>query len=178
MEKEKLLDYLERLSMPILLCLLGLVLLFAPDTASALVGKVAGVGLLVVGVIYAADGLTTKLDMGRKLVVACVCLVVAGWLLSHPLTLAAWIGRIAGILFILRGLENLAQARRQGQSCTWALVTTLAGVLLVLSPMITSRLVLKTIGLVLVIVGGVRIVTRISARKRLDEPGDPNIIDL
>lgn len=178
MKKERILYLMERLSMPVLLCLLGLVLLFTPDTASALVGKVAATGLLVVGILYAADGLFTRLDLGRKLTSGLLCLAGGIWLLSDPLVLAAWIGRIVGIAFILRGLDNLSQAQRMGLSRTWPLVTTLAGVLLVLSPMVTSRLVLKTFGLVLAIVGGVLIATRINQQKRLDGPQDPNIIDV
>lgn len=178
MKKEKLLYLVERLSMPVLVCVLGLVLLFSPDTASALVGKVAGVGLLVVAAVYLADGFALRVDLGRKFFLGLLCLAGGIWLLGDPLALAAWIGRIAGIVFLLRGLDNLSQARRMGLATTWPLVTTLAGVLLVLSPMITSRLVLKTCGLVLAIVGGVLTVTRLRQQRRLDEPQDPNIIDV
>lgn len=177
MKKEKILYLLERLSMPALLCVVGLVLLLAPDTASALVGKVAGFGLAVVGILHLVDSLSSKLDTGKKLAISLVCLAAAAWLLSHPLMLAAWIGRLAGIFFVIRGLVSLAEARKLGQTLTWPMITTLAGALLILSPMITSRLVLCAIGLVLLLVGIVQMVARLGEQKRLEGP-DSNIIDV
>lgn len=177
MKKEKILYLLERLSIPVLLCVLGLVLLLTPDTASALVGKVAGIGLLVVGILHLVDCLSSRLDTGRKLTIALVCLVASGWLLSHPLLLAAWIGRLVGVFFVFRGVIGLVEARKLGQPLTWPLITALAGALLVLSPMITSRLVLNAMGLVLLLVGIVQVVTRLGQQKRLDGPDD-SIIDV
>lgn len=177
MKKEKAMYLLERLSVPVLLCAVGLVLLMTPDSASALVGKVAGIGLAAVGVLYLVDCLSSKLDTAQKLIFSLVCLATAGWLLTHPLGLAAWIGRVAGIFFIIRGIASLVEARRLGQKLTWPLITTLAGVLLVLSPMITSRLVLGAMGLVLLLVGIVLVITRLGEQKRLEGPED-NIIDV
>lgn len=177
MKKEKILYFMERLSMPVLLCALGLVLLLAPDTASALVGKVGGIGLLAVGALHFVDSLSSKLEPRRKLVIGLICLAVGAWLLNHPLALAAWIGRLAGIYFVFRGLGELVDARKLGQKLTWPLVSTLAGALLILSPMITSRLVLKAMGLVLFLVGLLQILSRLGERKRLDGPDD-NIIDV
>lgn len=177
MKKEKALYLLERLSMPVLLGILGLVLLLTPDTASALVGKVAGIGLAVVGVLYLVDCLSSRLEGTKKLAISLVCLAVAGWLLSHPLGLAAWIGRLAGIFFVIRGIANIADARKLGQKLTWPLITTLAGVLLVFSPMITSRLILRAMGLVLLLMGIVLVVSRLEEQKRLEGPDD-NIIDV
>lgn len=181
MKKEKILYLLERLSMPVLLCVVGGVLLLTPDTASALVGKVAGFGLVAVGVLHLVDSLSSRLDNRKRLAIALVCLAAGGWLLAHPLMLAAWIGRLVGIFFILRGIASLAEAWKLGQKCTWPLITTLAGVLLVLSPMITSRLFLHALGLVLLLVGAVQVVTRLGERKLLEGPDDSDdgsIIDL
>lgn len=178
MKKEKMLYLMERLSLPVLLCVVGLVLLFSPDTASALVGRVAGIGLLVMGAVYLVEGLTTRVDVPRRLLIALVCLAGGGWLTTEPLALAAWIGRLVGLFFLLRGLGSLVEAKKLGQKLTWPLVITLTGVLLLLSPMITSRLVLKTFGLLLSIVGGVLIATRLNQQKRLEGGQDPNIIDV
>lgn len=177
MKKEKMLYLIERLSMPVLLCALGLVLLFAPDTASALVGKVGGIGLLVVGALHLVDSLSSRLDTRRKLVIGLICLALGAWLLAHPLALAAWIGRLAGIYFVIRGLGEMAKARKLGQKLTWPLISTLAGALLILSPMITSRLVLKAMGVVLFLVGLLQVVSRLGEQKRLEGPDD-NIIDV
>lgn len=178
MKKEKLLYLAERLSMPVLMALVGLVLLFAPDTASAIIGRVAGVGLLVVGAVYLAEGLTTRLELGWRVLRGLLCLAGAGWLLSDPLALAAWIGRLTGLFFLLRGLGSLAEAKSLGQKLTLPLIVTLGGALLLLSPMVTSRLVLKGFGLMMAIVGALLIVTRINRQKRLEGPDDPNIIDV
>lgn len=177
MKKEKALYLLERLSLPVLLCAVGLVLLLTPDTASALVGKVAGIGLAVVGGLYLVDCLSSKLDTGKKLAVSLACLAAAGWLLSHPLGLAAWIGRLVGVFFVIRGIASLIEARQLGQKLTWSLVTTLAGALLIVSPMITSRLVLNALGLVLLLAGIAQVVARLGEQKRLEGPDD-TIIDV
>ena len=177
MRKEKALYLLERLSIPVLLGALGLVLLLTPDTASKLVGKVAGIGLAVVGVLYLVDCLSSKLDTAKKLMIALVCLAAAGWLLTHPLGLAAWIGRLVGIFFLIRGIASMMDARKLGQKLTWPLITTLAGALLTVSPMITSRLVVGALGLVLLLVGSVLVITRLGEQKRLEGPDD-NIIDV
>ena len=177
MRKEKALYLLERLSMPVLLGALGLVLLLTPDTASQLVGKVAGIGLAVVGALYLVDCLSSKLDTAKKLMISLVCLAAAGWLLTHPLGLAAWIGRLVGIFFLIRGIASMMDARKLGQKLTWPLITTLAGALLTVSPMITSRLVVGALGLVLLLVGSVLVITRLGEQKRLEGPDD-NIIDV
>lgn len=178
MKKEKILYLVEGLTLPALLCLAGLVLLFTPDTASALVGWVVAAGLLAVGAFYLADGVLTRLDTGRKVLTGLACLIGGSWLMANPLALAAWIGRLAGLFFLIRGIVTLLEARRLGQKVTLPLIMALAGALLVLSPMITSRLVIKAFGLVMALVGVVLMVSRLDGQKRLDESDGPDIIDL
>lgn len=178
MKKEKILYLAEALCLPVLLCLLGLLLLLTPDTASALVGWVMGAGLLAAGLIYLLDGLVTRLDILRKALAGVACLAGGSWLLANPLALAAWIGRLSGLFFLLRGLGSIREAKRLGEKLTWPIIMTLAGALLMLSPMITSRLVLKGFGLVTAALGAVLIVNRLGEVKRLDGSDDPNIIDV
>ena len=53
----------------------------------------------------------------------------------------------------------------------------MAGVVLILLPMTTSRLMFSLCGLVVLIIGIVMLLDRLRDRKRLNEPEDPNIID-
>ena len=53
MKKQKLAAFLSRYATPAVLIVLGLVLILCPDTASALISKVAGWGLMMAGIVVA-----------------------------------------------------------------------------------------------------------------------------
>ena len=60
------------------------------------------------------------------------------------------------------------------------LVTAIVGVVLVVLPMTTSRLVFSLCGLVVLVTGIAMFLDRLKGRNRLEGPGepeDPNIID-
>ena len=89
MNKEKLVSNIRLFFAPVALIILGAVLLFNPDSASAMISKVLG-GLLVavgIGIGFAAIGDRSG-QVGKG--IAAVALVLAGgWLTRNPLALAA-----------------------------------------------------------------------------------------
>lgn len=173
------------LLLPAVLVILGLVLIFNPDAASALVAQILGWCLIGGGVISAIVTLTGwPLNRISRLLTTILLLALGGYLLSHPLSLAASLGKLLGLVLIIQGGRGLWEsyqlknAFRAFRPNLWlALATLVIGVILVLFPMATSRLVFGLCGIVLVIVGAVNLVTRLRTYQALQEPDDPNIID-
>lgn len=162
---------------PAVLILLGIVLFFNPDMGSALIAKVLGWGVMAVGIGYVIAALTLREGLIRKVIAALVCFAIGGWLLANPLKLAAAIGRIIGILLAIRGGQDISNAIQWKRGLTYALLTTAAGIFMVVMPMTPTRLVMVCCGIVLVFFGGVMLLDRVKHGYR---PGsdDPNIIDV
>ena len=183
MRKEKISSLVSRFLMPVLLMVLGLVLLFNPDTASALIARLLGWGLVAVGIVLGVSAISSQAGQAGKGIAAVLFVVVGGWLAGNPLTLAAWIGRLVGILLVIGGLQDVSQCRKQGNRFVMPLITAMVGVVLVVLPMTTSRLVFSLCGLVVLVTGAAMFLDRLAGRKRLEGTGepeeleDPNIID-
>lgn len=177
MKKEELFDRVQLLLAPVLVILLGLVLVFCPDSASALIAKLLGwmisMAAIVLGIsaIFGAQGRT------GKVIGAIVCAVIGGWLGSHPLVLAAWFGRIVGIVLLLDGIQDMSTNCRMGRRFLLPALVALAGLVLILMPMTASRLIFSACGVVVLVIGVVMLLDRLKGQKRLNGPQDPNIID-
>jgi uncharacterized membrane protein HdeD (DUF308 family) len=144
MKKEDILAYVRLLAVPVLTVLLGLILLFSPDTASALVGKILGWVFVLTGAgVGAGVFLGEKTRQNNRIVWSVIFLVLGIWILREPLMLAK-----------------------------------ILGLVLVMLPLTTSRLVFTVVGVVLIGVGIAEGIDRIRGRKLLNEGGDPNIIDV
>lgn len=177
MKKQDMLDLAGRFLTPVLLMVLGLVLLFNPDSASALIARLLGWLLVAVGIGLGISAIATGRGQVGKGIAAVILVMVGGWLAANPLALAAWIGRFIGILLVIDGLQDIAQARKLGQRYRMPLIVAIIGVVLVLLPMTTSRVVFSLCGLAVLIIGGAMFFDRLKGRGRLNEPEDPNIID-
>ena len=162
---------------PAVIMLLGLVLLVNPDSASMLVSRVLGLVLGLVAVGFGIAALSSTQGRAGKVMAAIVCALIGGWLGNNPLVLAAWFGRIIGIMLLIDGVQDLLASRRQGTAAVFPMVAALIGLILVVLPLTASRLVFSLCGLVLLVIGGVMLLERIRGNKRLDGPQDPNIID-
>lgn len=161
---------------PVLLILLGLVLFFRPDSASALIGRILGWLLVLGAVTLGAWAVMTKTNLAVKVIPSVCCAVLGGWLLNHPLAVAESIGRVIGILLVIRGIQDAAEnGRRRG--FPMAVVTILIGAILVLLPMTTSRLVFSLCGAAVLVVGIVMLLERLGIRRHSSGRDDPDIID-
>lgn len=175
MKKHQISAFLSRFATPAVLILLGLVLIFCPDTASALISKVAGWGLMMAGVIVAVAMVVDGEWSVSKILTVLVLVGVGRWLMSNPLAWAAWGGRIIGVLLLLRGIRDVTQSvYTQGK--VLSIVTAVLGVVLIVLPMTASRLVFSLCGVVILAVGGGMLAERIWEKKN-GEDDDPNIID-
>ena len=155
--------------------MLGLVLIFCPDTASALISKVAGWGLLMAGIIVAVAMVVDRNWSVTRILTILVLVGLGRWLMAHPLAWAAWGGRIIGVLVLLRGIRDFTQSVfTQGKILS--ALTAVLGLVLLLMPMTASRMVFSLCGVVILAIGGGMLAERIW-EKGNREDDDPNIID-
>lgn len=166
MKKQEIRSLLSLLALPMGLIVVGVVLIFNPDSASALVSRLMGWGLVIGGVGTLCFGAYGRLFRG----IGMIC--VGSFFLSNPLTLAAFVGRVIGVLLALRGIREMMQGRDSLLSALMAIV----GVVLALLPMTTSRLVFIGCGVVVFILGLVMLIRRLKANNRLTG-GKDDIID-
>ena len=146
MKKHDFWSLVRLLASPVALIVLGLVLLFRPDSASALVATILGWCLLAAGIVLAVAAIAVRESTAVKVLGAVACLAMGIWLLKNPLMLAAGIGRLVGIVLIIL-------------------------------PMTTSRLVFSLCGLVVLVVGITMLIDRLRFRRLMGGDDDPNIID-
>ncbi len=172
MDKNKLLTLLSRLMTPVLLIVLGLVLLVNPDSASALAAKVLGWVLVIAGIGFGIGAVTRPVGTAGKVLGAVVCLALGVWLLRNPLALAAGIGRFAGILLVIRAVQDLLWERR-----ALPVITLVIGVVLILLPMTTSRVVLSLCGVAVAALGVIMLLQRLKEDREPTDFDGPDIID-
>lgn len=175
--KNDILFVIRLLLAPVLVILLGLVLLFNPDSASALIAKLIGWFLVAVGIGFGISAVVSNRGQIGKGITAVILVVVGAWLAKNPLLLAAWIGRFVGILLVIDGVQDILHARKQGVHSLLPVIVAAVGVVLVLLPMTTSRLVFSLCGAVVLVIGIAMLLDRLKNNPRLDPPEDPNIID-
>ena len=174
MKKNEILSLLYQLASPVALIVLGVILLLNPDSASVLIAKLLGWGIFLTGIGFGISGIVGRNGTAGKILAAIFCLGIGGGLLKSPLLLAANIGRFIGILLLLRGGRDFFRSsRREGKALS--AVLAVLGIVLIVLPMTTSRVVFSLCGLVVLIVGIVMLIGRLRGRRCLDK-GD-NIID-
>ena len=168
MKKDKFLQMARLLLTPLVMVLLGLLLLLRPDSASALVGRVIGWILVVIGGGLVLDSILVRDAMAGRILFAAVTLAVGVWLVRNPLRLAAMVGRAA---------QDIVNASRWNCGMRYAIVSALIGAVLIVLPMTTSRLVMVLLGLVVIVLGGLMAWDRLKLGKLLSD-GDDGIIDV
>ena len=176
MKNNHFLDMLYQLASPLAVTALGALLVISPDSASVLIARILGWGLTVIGIGFGIAAIFDRSHAVRKGITAVLFACTGGVLSANPLLLAAWIGRIIGLLIAARGLRDLLISASYGYSRILALITTVVGALLVVLPLTTSRLVFSLCGLVVLLIGIGMLADRLKQRKRLHK-GDDNIID-
>ncbi len=176
MKKQTILSLLYQLASPAALMVLGVLLIWNPDSASSLLGRILGWGVSLAGVGVLIAAVVSHRGLSRA-VWGLVLLGAGSFLLSNPLWIMASLGRILGILIAARGLRDLFLARQQGHGLVLAALTTGIGGLLVLLPMTTSRLVFTFCGVVLLGIGLAMLVDRLKVCRYLEDGSKQDIID-
>lgn len=174
------------LLVPALTVLLGLVLLFSPDTASALVGKLLAWCCILAALGFGAGAFFgSAAQRNRRILWAVICFAAGLWMLLNPLVIAKVLGRLLGLGLMIRGGQALAEdVQKNGRrfvpspALMLAVVTAAVGLVLVLLPLASSRMLFSILGIILICVGIAQGIDNIRGRNLLDEGDDPNIIDV
>lgn len=177
MKKQDILSMLRLLLVPLLLILLGLILVVNPDAASALIAKILGYVLILGAIVTGIAAIAGQTGKAGKGIVAVALAIVGGWLVTHPLMLAAWIGRFVGVLILINSIPDLVYAHKQGRNILFDAIAALVGAVLILLPMTASRLVFFLCGAAVLVIGAVMALDRLRFRRYLTDGDDPNIID-
>lgn len=177
MKKEQVKKYINLFGIPLLTTVLGLILLFNPDSATALIAKIVGWLLVVTGAVKAismADKRTMSNPAGWLL--AAVGIILGIVLLRNPLLLAKSIGRFLGILLVIRGGADLRNSVHQ-KARILAVVTLVVGAVLILMPLTLTHTLLRLCGVVVAAIGIINIVEKLTELKLLENGSDRTIID-
>lgn len=168
------------------LVVFGLILMIFPDFGSSTVAVViawllmlgGSAGLLIGVLSWPAFGFGTMIGSGA-------CLIVGIYILRHPLSLASILGVVLGVLLTAQGLGSLGDSlrlRRGGAvwlpGLIWSSVTIALGLVLIFSPLTSSRIVMTVVGLVMILCGAASLYTHYKANSCIRrEKGDDRIID-
>ena len=177
MNKDDFKQLIYQLASPVAVILLGLVLIVCPDTATALIARILGWILTIIGIGVGVFAIIDREHAIGKGITAVGFACVGGWITANPLMLAAWIGRLLGLLIALRGVRDLMLYASRGYSRLLALITAAVGVILVVLPLTTSRLVFAACGVVVLILGVGMLLDRLKQMHYLPQGKDSNIID-
>ena len=177
MHKCNFLYHVKRFAAPVSLLLLGLILTFSPDSATTLLVQILGWLLIAGAAAFAVTAVAVPGGTVSKVIGAVICGVSGLWMVSNPLSLAAWLGRIIGFLLLIQGVQNIIYQKTLRNTIFLPVLTAVVGAVLVVLPMTTSRLVFTIAGIVVLIIGTLMLVDRIRHPSALQEPEDPNIID-
>lgn len=167
---------------PLLVMVLGAILLIHPDSATVLITKLLGWVLVICAGGCGANALLgPKMKRSARLFCALGFLWSGIWLLNHPLVLARLLGRVLGLILLAHGGSGLyddIKAKRLQLTLGNVLSagSAVLGIVLVLLPMTTTRLLFSLVGIVMLALGLGEIYHRLNRREELPA-GDPNIID-
>lgn len=156
----------------------GLVLVFFPDFGSRTVATIAAWLLMIAGTAGLLIGVLSWPMFGfGTLAGSGISLIVGFYILRNPLSLASLLGILLGALLTVQGLGALGDVlrlRRNGEfwvlGMVWAGFTLVMGLILIFSPMTTSRIVMTLVGLAMIVCGGGNLYTHYKAKSYMD-PG-------
>ena len=175
MKKNELLNLLYELASPLAMILAGLVLTFCPDAASALVSRLLGWAITLVGIGFGIGAIFNRSKAISRGVTSVGLVCIGGFLSANPLVLAAFLGKFLGVLILLRGLRELFLSQSRGYGLIPAVIVTVAGLALILLPMTASRILFSGCGVVILVSGVMMLLDKL--RHRRLPPDKPDIID-
>lgn len=180
-------DFTKAIWGSLLLMALGFLLIFCPDLGSAAVAVVVGWVLIGVGAIGILICILSWPVLGWGTLLISIATVALGvYILLNPLALASLFGVGVGIyLLAYQGFGSLLESlklRKMGYGFLPSLIVSLImialGAALIFAPLTSSRLIMTLFGIGLVISGGMNMLLRAWAARKLSQPKeDPNIVD-
>ena len=174
MNQKNGLDALKPWLKPALTIFLGLVLLLHPDSLTSLIGMAVGIVVALVGCGLLISFFFGTTKDGLRLAAAIILMILGFAVVKNPLSLASQLGRFIGILLVLQSVRELT-GEITLRSKTLSVITGIVGLVLMLVPMATSRLLVSGCGIVVLVMG----IGMLAEAIRQDKNGGPkdDIID-
>jgi uncharacterized membrane protein HdeD (DUF308 family) len=153
----------------VLSILAGLLILWQPQGSAAFVTVVIAIYAIVGGLVYAGLGIFSKAKGGwARLghIVLGLIFIAAGVIALFNLQqatawLAVFVGVLVGILWIVEGivsLSTLGDAASKGWTIFFAIISIIAGLYLVISPLLGAVVLWWLLGILLIVLGIIQIV--------------------
>lgn len=153
----------------VLALLAGIIILVWPDKAAAVTAIIIAIYLVIAGLIYAGLGIFSKEKGGWARVghiALGILFVIAGILaLISPLAFAGWLALflaiLIGITWIIEGIvafSTLGDSSSKGWSIFFAIISIVAGLVVITSPLYAALLLWLFLGISLVVLGIINIV--------------------
>ena len=147
----------------------GLLILWQPQGAAAFVTVVIAIYAIVGGLVYAGLGIFSKSKGGWARVghIILGLIFIAGGVVAFfnlqqaTAWLAVFIGILVGILWIVEGvvsLSTLGDAASKGWTIFFAIISIIAGLYLVISPLLGAVVLWWLLGILLIVLGIIQIV--------------------
>lgn len=151
----------------------GVLILVWPAKTAVVVTGIIAVYAIIGGLVYAAIGVFTKIQHGWSRVGSIalgVLFVIAGIVAFLNLGattawLAGFIGILVGIMWIIEGivsLSTLSHAQSKPWTLFFAIISILAGLILLFSPLYAIAALWWLLGIMLVVLGVVQILRALS----------------
>jgi len=147
----------------------GLLILWQPQGAAAFVTVVIAIYAIVGGLVYAGLGIFSKSKGGWARIghIILGLIFIAGGIVAlfnlqqATAWLAVFIGILVGILWIVEGivsLSTLGDAASKGWTIFFAIISIIAGLYLVISPLLGAVVLWWLLGILLIVLGIIQIV--------------------
>lgn len=161
----------------ILLVAAGVVLVCHPDFGSAAIAAVIGWTLVIAGGLGILVSIMSWPVFGVLEIALCALGLGLGiYILRNPLALASVLGLALGAWLVIQGASAIWEGvtlKRQGSSAIPNLVLGLAmlglGLILIFSPLTTSRIIMTLSGLAMIVCGVLNLIIRARSAKYLQE---------
>lgn len=149
--------------------LVGILILVWPTKTAAVVAAIIAIYAIVGGLIYAGLGIFSK-SMGGWArighIILGIVFVIAGIIAFANLglttaALAIFLGVLVGIMWIIEGivaLTTLSDSASKGWSVFFAIISIIAGIVLLFSPMFGAVVLWWLLGISMVVLGIIQIV--------------------
>lgn len=148
----------------LLALVVGVLILVWPGKTAVVVTAIIAIYAIIGGLVYAALGVFSKVDVGWSRIghIALGALfVIAGVIAllnlgATTVWLAAFIGILVGIMWIIEGLVSLStlgDARSKGWTMFFAVISVIAGIVLLFSPLFAIVTLWWLLGIMLVVLG-------------------------
>ena len=153
----------------VLSILAGLLILWQPQGSAAFVTVVIAIYAIVGGLVYAGLGIFSKSKGGWARIghIILGLIFIAGGIVAlfnlqqATAWLAVFIGILVGILWIVEGivsLSTLGDAASKGWTIFFAIISIIAGLYLVISPLLGAVVLWWLLGILLIVLGIIQIV--------------------